>query len=409
MVGAHASFTLTEDTLAACADAASATGCGIHVHVAEDAFDEDDCRARFGISVMERLARAGVLDERSLLAHGVHLTEPEIAIARAAGATLAHNPRSNMHNAVGRAPLRSLGERVVLGTDGIGGDMFEESRVAYLRAHEDGRPDPRLGARPPRGRGRLAGRTFEPLLGRIEAERAGRPRRAGLRAAGAAGRCLVPGHWVFGLSARAVRDVIVAGDVVVRDRQLELVGRDWVAEHARVERRACGPSWTRSGSTVRPPRGGGPMRTHGAAAPDSDAVRPSGAIAADVAVDLSVEVCGLRFPNPVLTAAGPPVRDGAAILACAAGGAGGLVAKTISRTAAVVPTPNMAEIPPGFLNGERWSELPPERWLERELPLARQPGAADRQPRLHGRRHRRPGAARSALRRRRRAVDPLHR
>jgi dihydroorotate dehydrogenase (NAD+) catalytic subunit len=92
---------------------------------------------------------------------------------------------------------------------------------------------------------------------------------------------------------------------------------------------------------------------------------------ASEAVDPSVEVCGIRFANPVLTAAGPPVRDGAAILSCAAGGAGGLVAKTISRLAAVVPTPNMAEIQHGFLNAELWSELPPERWLDRELPLAR--------------------------------------
>ena len=88
-------------------------------------------------------------------------------------------------------------------------------------------------------------------------------------------------------------------------------------------------------------------------------------------VDQTVEVCGIRFPNPVLTAAGPPVRDAAAILACAAGGAGGLVAKTFSRTAAVVPTPNMAEISHGFLNAERWSELPPEQWLEEELPRVR--------------------------------------
>lgn len=82
------------------------------------------------------------------------------------------------------------------------------------------------------------------------------------------------------------------------------------------------------------------------------------------AADLSVEVAGVRFPNPVLTAAGPPVHDAAAMLACAAGGAGGLVAKTISREAAVVPTPNMAEIPHGFLNAELWSVLPPEAWIE---------------------------------------------
>jgi len=91
-------------------------------------------------------------------------------------------------------------------------------------------------------------------------------------------------------------------------------------------------------------------------------------------VDLAVEICGIRFPNPVLTAAGPPVRDGAALLACAAGGAGGLVTKTISRTAAEPTTPNMAEVAHGFLNAELWSELPPERWIEREYEIAREAG-----------------------------------
>lgn len=89
---------------------------------------------------------------------------------------------------------------------------------------------------------------------------------------------------------------------------------------------------------------------------------------------LGIEVCGLKFRNPVLTAAGPPVGDGRAILACAEGGAGGLVAKTISTKAAVVPTPNMAEIPHGFLNTELWSELPPEQWIEREYEIARSAG-----------------------------------
>jgi dihydroorotate dehydrogenase subfamily 1 len=90
--------------------------------------------------------------------------------------------------------------------------------------------------------------------------------------------------------------------------------------------------------------------------------------------DLSVEVCGLRFRNPILPAAGPPVRDGAALLACAAGGAGGLVAKTISTAAARPPVPNMAEISHGFVNTELWSELPPEQWLEHEYAIARGAG-----------------------------------
>ena len=90
--------------------------------------------------------------------------------------------------------------------------------------------------------------------------------------------------------------------------------------------------------------------------------------------DLAVEICGLRFRNPILPAAGPPVRDGAAILACAEGGAGGLVAKTISSRAAEPPLPNMAEIPHGMVNTELWSELPPEQWLDHEYAIARGAG-----------------------------------
>jgi len=90
--------------------------------------------------------------------------------------------------------------------------------------------------------------------------------------------------------------------------------------------------------------------------------------------DLRVEICGLEFANPVLPAAGPPGRNGEALLRCAEGGAGGLVSKTISVKAARVPTPNMAEIRGGFLNAELWSELPPEQWIDREYAIAKEAG-----------------------------------
>lgn len=86
--------------------------------------------------------------------------------------------------------------------------------------------------------------------------------------------------------------------------------------------------------------------------------------------DLRTEICGIPLSNPVMPAAGPPGRDGAALLACAKGGAGALVAKTVSVAPASLPTPNMAEIAHGFLNCELWSELPMEQWLEREYALA---------------------------------------
>jgi len=93
--------------------------------------------------------------------------------------------------------------------------------------------------------------------------------------------------------------------------------------------------------------------------------------------DISIQLLGLRFRNPILTAAGPTSRDGMTLLNAAAGGVGGLVAKTVSVKPADVPRPNMAALKEGrvgsrsgMLNAELWSELPLETWLEREYPIA---------------------------------------
>jgi 5-methylthioadenosine/S-adenosylhomocysteine deaminase len=75
----------------------------------------------------------------------------------------------------------------------------------------------------------------EPLLGRIEA---GAPADLVVldhEAPAPVDADSFPGHWMFGLSARAVRDVLVGGELVVRDRQLQLFGQDWVTALARGE------------------------------------------------------------------------------------------------------------------------------------------------------------------------------
>jgi dihydroorotate dehydrogenase subfamily 1 len=90
--------------------------------------------------------------------------------------------------------------------------------------------------------------------------------------------------------------------------------------------------------------------------------------------NLQVNICGLEFRNPILPAAGPPSKDGAALQAAANGGAGGLVTKTISVQPAEVPRPCMAEIRGGLLNTELWSELPKEQWIETEYRMARATG-----------------------------------
>jgi len=149
-----------------------------------------------------------------------------------------------MNNAVGRAPLAALGDRVALGTDGIGADMFEEGRVAYFRHREEDVATPmswpleRLAES-----GRVAAEAFDdPHLGRLEAGAPADlvvleyPQVTPLDAA------TLAAHWLFGIGSGSVRDVFVAGDPVVSDGRPVRVDQAAVAAEARA---GAGRLWRR--------------------------------------------------------------------------------------------------------------------------------------------------------------------
>lgn len=139
MVGAHASFTLAEESLLACVDLARRMGVGVHIHAAEDPVDEHSTREQFGCGLIERFERVGLLNQPgTLLAHGTHLSDANFAAinARASTIFLAHNPSSNMNNGVGYAPVARLLHRPLLGTDGIGADMWREARTAEFKSRD---------------------------------------------------------------------------------------------------------------------------------------------------------------------------------------------------------------------------------------------------------------------------------
>jgi cytosine/adenosine deaminase-related metal-dependent hydrolase len=121
MVGVHASFTCTDETLAAAADLAVRHGVGVHIHVAEGLDD---------VGAADRLA--GLSTDEWLLIHGVHLTDDH-----GLRGTIVHNPRSNMNNAVGYARPARFDNPVALGTDGIGADMVAEFQLAFVAGRAD--------------------------------------------------------------------------------------------------------------------------------------------------------------------------------------------------------------------------------------------------------------------------------
>ena len=143
--GLHASLTLSDETLAGCVAAAAGLDTGFHVHAAEGTSDEEDSLRRSGKRVVERLGDAGILGPMSILVHCVHVDAWEMELLRDTGTWVTHQPRSNMNNAVGVAPVETMlrgGVRVGLGNDGFSNNMWAEWKAAYL-VHKLWHGDPR--------------------------------------------------------------------------------------------------------------------------------------------------------------------------------------------------------------------------------------------------------------------------
>jgi len=142
--GLHASLTLSDSTLDLCRQSAP-EGTGFHVHAAESDADEWDSLSKSGLRVIDRLHKHGILGPNSITAHCVHVDAREIELLAETGTTVTHQPRSNMNNAVGVAPVESMlraGVRVCLGNDGFSNAMWEEWKAAYL-IHKAWNRDPR--------------------------------------------------------------------------------------------------------------------------------------------------------------------------------------------------------------------------------------------------------------------------
>ncbi len=219
MVGLHAGFTASDETIDAAADLARRHGAWLHVHVAEDGCDAGS---------FERLELAGAVGPKAILAHGVHLTAAERERADEAGAWIVHNPRSNLQNAVGYANVATFGPRVALGTDGMDGDLFAEARAAHLRGRDAYGPAHGIDAvRLVGGSSRLADEALGPRPDDwiVLDYDPPTPLLAGT----------VAGHFLFGLGARHVRDVVAGGELIVEGRRSTRVDEEELHERAREE------------------------------------------------------------------------------------------------------------------------------------------------------------------------------
>ena len=234
-IGAHASFTLSNESLALLGELARLYDCGVHIHVAEDKADVLDARKNHKKDIVDRLRTFGILRNRSILVHGVHLTRQEFSAVEKANAWMVHNPRSNMNNGVGYAPLSWYGAHAALGTDGFPADMFEEAKFGYFRnAESDFRAEfSRIPTMLQNGQ-KLAGEFFGKNFGTLST---GSP--ADLVVLDYAPPTPLTshnlqGHFLFGMNATMIQHVIINGDWIVWNKQLLGIDEDAVMRKASV-------------------------------------------------------------------------------------------------------------------------------------------------------------------------------
>lgn len=240
MMGLHASFTVSDETVETCVGIARDHGVGCHIHVAEDAADRQDSLSRYGVPTVNRLHRLGVTGEKSIFVHCVHVDEAEMDLLAETRTIVVHNPESNMNNAVGVTPLLTMlkkGVLVGLGTDGMNSDMLAQMRCAYL-LHRLANRDPRVAfVEAPtlllQNNREIARRQFGLPLGEIAP---GRPADLAIldyHPPTPLSEANFLGHLIFGLVDAVVDTTVCRGQILMRNKQVLTMDEERIAARSR--------------------------------------------------------------------------------------------------------------------------------------------------------------------------------
>ncbi len=225
MFGLHAQFTLSDRTLDKCV-AENNGRTGFHIHAAEGIEDMRAAKEKYGMGVIERLEKRGILGWKSIAAHCIHISEKEIDILKETRTNVVHNPESNMGNAVGVSPVLRMFEKGVntgLGTDGYTSDMFESLKAANC-LHKYASGPSAAWAEPPammfQNNALIASKYFDKPLGQLKAGAYADVIIVDYDPPTRMDSGNVNGHTLFGMSGRAVDTTIIGGNVVMENRKL---------------------------------------------------------------------------------------------------------------------------------------------------------------------------------------------
>ena len=230
MFGGHALFTISDKTFEAMVKANDGLT-GFHIHVAEGMNDVYDSLRNYGCRPINRLLYNGLLGDRTVLGHCIHVSPAEMDIIKETGTMVVNNPESNMGNAVGCAPVLQMMQKGILvgmGTDAYTHDMLESLKVFLtIQRHNAALPN-------------VAWCEGTQMLFENNAAIAAKyfPQPVGVLKEGAAADVIVmdykpftpfsdeniDGHMLFGMMGKNCRTTIINGKVLYKDR--EFVGID---------------------------------------------------------------------------------------------------------------------------------------------------------------------------------------
>lgn len=239
--GIHAPMTVSDATLARCRESAPADA-GFHVHVGEHEYDQVRSLEQANARSVDRLAAHDLLGPRTICAHAIHLDAREIMLLSEHGARVSHQPRNNMNVGDGLAAIESLlraGVPVSIGNDGMSQTPWRDWEYAMIvprGVHRDAR------RMPPDAVVEMGVRHAAALAGAYFPEAP-----IGVLVPGAVADLILvdyhpttpltvenlAGHLLFGVSESQVTATIVAGKVLMRDRQLTGLDEERVAARCR--------------------------------------------------------------------------------------------------------------------------------------------------------------------------------
>lgn len=240
MVGLHASFTLENESLQKAAELSKTSNRGCHIHLLEDRVDGDITRGKFQIGVVERLREFGILGEKTITAHGIHLDESEVDLLAETDTVVVHNPQSNMNNAVGRTDIFKLLQKEILvgiGSDGMSANIWPDVRTATL-LHKHDLQNSNAGWNEIQ---QITLKNNPKIFERISGQKVGRIEPDYL-----ADLILVDyfpptpmtgeniwGHFLFGIADAPVDSTIVNGRVIMKNKEMAGLDEEGIAAHAR--------------------------------------------------------------------------------------------------------------------------------------------------------------------------------